>query len=106
MDFVLIGHSLGAYISSLFTLKFTNMVKGLILLSPVGLSCNYANIASTRLEDFLQTVSFKFQTPPSNQFKSLGVFSSVIFNFLFIKKMKGVHDEVNNFLVKFLIFFK
>lgn len=37
-EFVLLGHSLGGYLSALFAMKFPEKIKKVILLSPVGLA--------------------------------------------------------------------
>jgi len=94
-EFYLIGHSFGAYISALFTLQHQDMVKALILFSPVGLSSNYAKIESTQIEDFMQSLSFSTKSPPSEMFKSLGFLSSILFDYVFIGKMKNIIDPVN-----------
>lgn len=70
------------------------MVKALILLSPVGLSSNYAVIESTKIEDFIQTLSFQTKSPPTELFKSLGFISSFIFDYVFLRKMKSVDNQV------------
>ncbi len=93
-EFYIIGHSFGAYISSLFTLQHPEMVKALILFSPVGLSSNYAKIESTQIEDFFQSLSFSVKSPPSELFKSLGFISNLLFDYVFISKMKNLSDEV------------
>jgi cardiolipin-specific phospholipase len=35
-SFYLVGHSLGGYISSLYTIKYPQRVKKLLLVSPIG----------------------------------------------------------------------
>lgn len=76
------------------------MVKALILFSPVGLSSNYAKIESTHIEDFFQSLSFSTKSPPSELFKSLGFVSSILFDYVFISKMKNIPDEVRYFFSK------
>lgn len=76
------------------------MVKALILLSPVGLSSNYAYIESTQIEDFLQILSFHTKYPPSELFKSFGFISSFIFDYIFLRKMKNISNQV--FIFTFL----
>lgn len=72
------------------------MVEKLILLSPVGVSSSYQEIVSTRIEDFMQELFFKFEKPPNLMFK---LFGGVISNYLFNtvcneQKFKGLTDKV------------
>jgi len=73
------------------------MVLKLILLSPVGISSNYSEIVSTKIEDFLQSVFFKAKKSPAHVYKLFGgVVSNYVFNKVCDKnKFKGLtnHDE-------------
>jgi len=99
--FYLCGHSFGGYISSLFTLRHIDMVEKLILLSPVGLSAIYSEIKSTRMEDMLQSMSFKTQMSPSNIFKMLGgLVSNYIFNKVCTEeKFRGLKNKVKTHIL-------
>jgi hypothetical protein len=60
----------------------------------VGLSANYAEIKSTRLEDFLQVVCFKVQKTPNGLFKGIFGFSSLLFNYVCDQsKFRGLKDK-------------
>lgn len=96
-EFFLLGHSFGGYISSLFALQYQYMVKSLILLSPVGLSANYSPIVSTPIEDLLQSISYTTKSPPTELFNTLGFFSTYIFEYVFIRKLKNLDNQVNIF---------
>ena len=95
-EFFLLGHSFGGYLSSLFTLQYQNMVKALILLSPVGLSSNYSPIVSTEIEDLIQSISYSTKFPPTELFNNLGYFSNFIFDFIFLKKLQNLDNQVSN----------
>jgi hypothetical protein len=71
------------------------MVKALILFSPVGLSSNYVKIESTHIEDFFQNLSFSTKSAPSEIFQSLGFISSILYDYVFLSKMKNISDQVN-----------
>lgn len=105
--FYLCGHSLGGYICSLFTMKYQYYIEKLILLSPVGLSSNYKEIISTRLEDFLQMISFKFQKMPTSFLKAFG---AILPNYIFYyicdqSKFRGLKIKVRFQYIKIIIIF-
>jgi hypothetical protein len=74
------------------------MIEKLILLSPVGLSSKYQEIKSTRLEDMLQTISFKTEKTPANLFKTFSFIGHYIFEKICTEdKFKGLDKKVNRF---------
>jgi len=99
--FVLVGHSFGGYCSSLFTTHHPEMVERLILLSPVGISSNYTEIVSTKLEDFLQSVFFKQQKAPNSVYKMMGPLANYFFNKICDrKKFRGLKDDTEFFVYR------
>ena len=60
-DFILLGHSLGAYLSVLFALKFPAKIKKLILMSPIGLL--------TKPDDWDLDEKIIYNMPPSSEVK-------------------------------------
>jgi len=93
-SFILVGHSFGAYVSSLFSLRHPEMIERLILLSPVGISSNYCEIISTKLEDLLQNVFWQMKKPPASAYQMFGGLAHILFNKICDKKkIKGLNDE-------------
>lgn len=76
-------------------MRYPEYIEKLILLSPVGLSSNYSEIVSTRMEDFLQAVCFKFKKTPTVMFQILGgAISNYIFNYVCDQsKFRGLKNK-------------
>lgn len=71
------------------------MIQKLILLSPVGLSSNYAEVVSTKIEDFAQTLLFKFKPYPSFGYKAFGFIANSLFDYVCANKCNGFTSKVN-----------
>jgi len=81
ISFTLIGHSVGGYISGLFSMKYPHMVENLVLLSPVGLSSSYIKLKiENPIEDFMKRFFYQVRSPPSFGYKILNIFSSYVLN--------------------------
>ncbi len=58
-DFILIGHSMGGYLSSNYTAKYPHLVKRLILLSPIGLlDYPYSHHSQRKVLDGVKSYKF------------------------------------------------
>jgi len=98
--FTLIGHSMGGYISGLFSIKFPEIVKNLILLSPVGISSSYYKIKYDGVkEDLLCRLFYKIGSPPSMGYKFFNILSSFILDRFMDVKLKDswLYKDKDNF---------
>lgn len=71
------------------------MIEKLVLLSPVGLSSNYSDIKSTKVEDFMQEIFFKLKIPPTFLFKACGFLANMLSDYLVAGKCSGITKPVN-----------
>ena len=91
----LLGHSFGGYISSLFTLRYPEMINNLILLSPIGISSTYDEYKKfNKIENFIRQLCYKFNIPPSTGLDFLGLFKRVAMNFFIGNKLKSLDNKV------------
>jgi hypothetical protein len=71
------------------------MVDNIILLSPVGLSSNFDDVASTKTEMTLQKLCFKIQKSPNYIFQTFaGFIANYVFDIFTREKFKGLTDKV------------
>jgi cardiolipin-specific phospholipase len=91
--FTLLGHSFGGYISGIFTAKYPENVNKLILLSPVGIGTEMANISTSPVEDFIHKMLYKMKGPPTIGYKCLGIFSNFFFDFVIDHKCKNMNEN-------------
>jgi pimeloyl-ACP methyl ester carboxylesterase len=91
----LVSHSFSGYLAGLFYIKHPELINRLIFLSPIGLCSSFKELnICNAVEDFMQTLAFKFKKAANDGVKMFGVLSKPFFNkYCERKKFKGLTDE-------------